>query len=79
MAEVVQMHRCWQCGKTGFFGNLRSPKEVHYKCSSCVQGEVEYINNHPKDFPEAHLTMAQMNQRVKNENKRKRMQRRSSS
>lgn len=72
-------HQCFTCNQPVDKGNLRPASEVAVKCSTCVQGEVEYINNRPNEFPEAHLTMSQMGQRVKNENKRKRMQRRRAS
>jgi hypothetical protein len=41
--------RCHLCGRK-VKGNLNESKAI--KCTRCVNGEVEYVRNHPEEYPE---------------------------
>jgi hypothetical protein len=40
---------CYRCGRA-VSGNLDADKAI--KCAPCLNGEVEYIRNHPDEYPE---------------------------
>lgn len=69
---------CFKCNQPVGKGNLRPASEVAVKCSACVQSEVEYVANHPKEFPDAHKTMDQINRELKQDAVRRRRARRNS-
>lgn len=72
------MHICFKCGQEVGKGNLRSPTEVSVKCSTCVQGEVQFVENHPEDYPDAHRSLGEINRALKAEAVRRRRERRES-
>jgi hypothetical protein len=42
--------QCYVCERP-VSGNLDKDKAI--KCAVCLNGEVEYIRNHPEEYPEA--------------------------
>jgi hypothetical protein len=53
---------CYVCERE-VKGNLDADKAI--KCSHCLNGEVEYIRNHPEEYPEPKKVKPVVSLRVK--------------